>query len=368
MLVSKRITKRSIKNAIITRTDEPALSGILMTDKKRGDMFNYYFTRYVARPKKSDAPICVTARKFWREFLEAIEEHSLIEKLNLIPDAWINTTGAWLCRMYTTGAVLPEETIDYLFKLLETMLKKAVVPVRKKTISELILKEILAELEIFRDSGYLSDLDALIEYFKEKNFTKEILNNIKTKYETRLNGEKADLEYLVENNEIKSSEWKVLQANLIDLNNVIGACDALISDAPVKQRKPRRPRKRKPISPEKLLKYFVCQSEAKEFDLISCDPKKVLGASEVWLFNTRYRILTVLRAKEGMTLSVKRTYITNFDEERSVSKRTGRKTQIFLNKLKSEGKMQLKNLTNYMKITTRLQSRVNNQTVIARIF
>jgi hypothetical protein len=47
----------------------------------------------------------------------------------------------------------------------------------------------------------------------------------------------------------------------------------------------------------------------------SIDPTKIVGSSCVYLFNTKYRRLTVLESKEG--LSVKGSAIIGFDEAKS---------------------------------------------------
>ena len=61
--------------------------------------------------------------------------------------------------------------------------------------------------------------------------------------------------------------------------------------------------------------------------------KEILGAHEVWNYNTRYGILTVLYAKDSKGFDVERMTILNVDEKKSTMKRIGKKADKIIPKV-----------------------------------
>lgn len=89
------------------------------------------------------------------------------------------------------------------------------------------------------------------------------------------------------------------------------------SAATSKVRKP-KPRKVKPA--HVLVSKMKYCKEITELGLTSVDPKEIVGATEVVVFNTKYRRLTIIRALEDNPLSVKGSTIVNIDPTTSVCK------------------------------------------------
>jgi hypothetical protein len=132
-------------------------------------------------------------------------------------------------------------------------------------------------------------------------------------------------------------------------------------------RKQRAPRKKKAPTADKLLKNFQFQKESNEYKLKSVAPESVLGAQELWTFNTKYKVLTVFRASGHAGLSVKRTAIVGFDQDNSVSKRVGRKTEDTLQRVLTGGKIVLRKLME--EITSdpvKIADRINNNVVLLK--
>ena len=70
-------------------------------------------------------------------------------------------------------------------------------------------------------------------------------------------------------------------------------------------KKTRAPRKPRTISMDKKLKSLKYQKENNEFKIASINPEKIIGAQELWTFNTKYKIVTVFRAIDRGGLQVK---------------------------------------------------------------
>ena len=132
-----------------------------------------------------------------------------------------------------------------------------------------------------------------------------------------------------------------------ELSALIGMYQDLINDADryTTNFKPtRKPKKRKAKSAEKLLKNFVYLKSAPEFKLFSIEPAAILKAMELWTFNPTNKVLTVYRAIDRGGLGIKRTSITNFDEQTTVAKKIGRKTAERLEIVLTGGKVARRDL------------------------
>lgn len=81
----------------------------------------------------------------------------------------------------------------------------------------------------------------------------------------------------------------------------------------------RKTRKRK-IDPSKIISKVKYLKESSEYGLTSVDPASILDSKKVWVFNCRYKTLSVYYASPGHLLSIKGTTIQNFDGEKSESR------------------------------------------------
>jgi hypothetical protein len=131
-------------------------------------------------------------------------------------------------------------------------------------------------------------------------------------------------------------------------------------------KKTRAPRKPRAISVEKKLKGLKFQKEDNTYKIASINPEKIIGAQELWTFNTKYKTITVLRALDRGGLQVKGTSIINYDETTSVTKRTGYQTEKHLTSVTTGGKMILKKVLADLKDAA-LAYRINENTILLRV-
>ena len=78
----------------------------------------------------------------------------------------------------------------------------------------------------------------------------------------------------------------------------------------------RAPRKRKAPPASKVVSKMKFMREFPEFKLKSCKPEDILTSTELWVYNTKYRKVTVYKS-DGGTLSVKGTTVLGFDIKES---------------------------------------------------
>ena len=129
-------------------------------------------------------------------------------------------------------------------------------------------------------------------------------------------------------------------------------------------KKTRAPRKPRTVSVEKKLKHLKYQKEDNALKIASINPEKILGAQELWTFNTRYKTLHVFYANGPAGLSVKGTTILGYDENKSRGFRIGRKTQEYLGMTLKGG---VRNLSKIMALKPcTLQHRCNENTILIK--
>ncbi len=143
---------------------------------------------------------------------------------------------------------------------------------------------------------------------------------------------------------------------------IVDDIDRIIKNATAQ----RKPRKRKTYSAERLVKNLKYQQEFSELKLVSVNPEKIIGAVELWVFNTKYNRLGVYRAVNSVRgFSVKGCTIQHYDETESVQK-TARKPQDAVNVL---NKRSLKAMFKTMKTKEQpLTGRINAQTILLGVF
>ena len=125
---------------------------------------------------------------------------------------------------------------------------------------------------------------------------------------------------------------------------------------------------RKPPQKEKLvakLKYLKNDPTTK---LVSISPVDIIGAQELWVYNTKTRKLGKYVAEEmGGALGVKGTAITGFNESKSVQK-TLRKPEVQLKEFMAAGKIQLRKFLDDIKATDiKLNGRINLDTILLKV-
>jgi len=144
---------------------------------------------------------------------------------------------------------------------------------------------------------------------------------------------------------------------------IMSACDMLAQEAKVN----RAPRKTKAVPKEKLVAKLKYMKSNEPLKLVSINPTDIIGAGELWIFNTKTRKLGKYVAAEFNTLNVKGTTITNFNEHTSIQK-TVRKPEEKLKEFKAAGKVQLRKFLDDINATdTKLNGRINEDTILLKV-
>jgi hypothetical protein len=111
-----------------------------------------------------------------------------------------------------------------------------------------------------------------------------------------------------------------LRKYLGHLESIKSICDTYANGAVSVKQVSRKPRAKKVKPASVLVKNVKYLENSTELGIKSISPAKLVGATEAWLFNVRYRKLTILRVADGNTMTVKGSTILGFDESLSVCK------------------------------------------------
>ena len=129
----------------------------------------------------------------------------------------------------------------------------------------------------------------------------------------------------------------------------------------------RKPKARKLQPKEKIVAKMKYMKSNEPLKLVSINPTDIIGAKELWVFNTKTRKLGKYVAAEYQDLGVKGTTITGFNEHTSICK-TLRKPEEKLKEFKSAGKVQLRKFLDDINATdTKMNGRINEEIVLLKV-
>lgn len=156
---------------------------------------------------------------------------------------------------------------------------------------------------------------------------------------------------------------KQIKSFIAFLTEVKTACEMLAQEAKVN----RAPRAKKAVPAEKVVAKLKYMKMNEPLKLVSINPADILGAKELWIFNTKTRKLGRYIAKEYADLGVKGTTITGFDENASIQK-TIRKPEEKLKEFKAAGKVALRKFLDDINATdTKMNGRINEETILLKV-
>lgn len=305
--------------------------------------------------------------------------------LDTISSGEKRTIGA-LCRIETNGTVFDGELKNTVMNRINKIMLNA--PFQKKEVDEKVTTTkpvtirdrvkniadsfiIFIEDEIekcFRNPKIASDF-SMYNYLQKNEintvvcgYIRQFLIPIIEEIESLKTGQDEDLNeaysYLLD----KSN--KKIKNVLAFLNDLIKDLDRYSSN--VKATKPRKQRKKKIVPVEKQINKLSYQKEFLQLKIKSIDPSQIVGAQQLWVFNTKYNYLTVYNTDNSAGLKIKGTTLLNVDEKTSVRKKIRKPKQIIDSVLEG-GKIVLRKLMNDLSTKSLpINNRINDSTILLR--
>ena len=331
------------------------------TDKTRGDAHKY-FAQYVKHNMPSSSKL----------FAEVDEKD-------------VHMTYGWMARMLLQGANIRKDHLDGFNKELNRLFeigkkrldaKKNVITVttpvavvKRPSIQDAIkdkASEYIGELEGFVDEFCTADKDFnLYTHLKGNQIPAPYTTFVKTWAVKKLDqwNEVADSKdsQIVEgySNFPKRKITKIVKL----FESFVEDCDKY-GQFKKANRKVRATREKPAVAQIKSLKYKLKDDElgltsAKAFDLV--------GAEQVWLFNTKTRKLSVYTSESTKGMTVKGTTLQNWSPEKSKQK-TLRKPEEQIKDLLALGKVKLRTFLDNIKSKEQaVNGRINIDTIILKI-
>jgi len=323
------------------------------------------------------------------EFVKWLQEqkHFEISKADLskiIKSRWVPMTACSLVMAHGMGMPLRGRTLEYLKNSVQEVCLKydyykegddeqpeVVVPTapsKVPTIQDRLnerTSELLGELEGHYDE--VCEGKTTFDHYKflvSNNVVQGQLIKYETLYMTRkveldaaYNGADADLVEAYKH--YKAADWKRIFAWIDGLLTAIEQYRG-VKKASKKARVKKAPSKEKLVSKLKYCKDFP------QLKVVSINPAEIVGAQELWVYNTKTRKLGKYIASNSDGFAVKGTTIENFTDK-SVSKTLRKPEQQLLEFTKST-KVQLRKFLESIKATeTLLNGRINTDTVLLRV-
>jgi len=320
-----------------------------------------------------------------KEFLVAYCRHiksdkKALQQVKSVPENKINLQVAWISRMITQGMVPDETTQEFFDRGFSDILsykgtRVAPVVVKKEvpkvSIQERILeraREEAGELEGIIDDFISSDFKKkydIEKYLKSKNLSSVVLQRICDMFiepsQEISEAIKGDDEQIKE----AYSHFKKPQLRKLSelYDGIVSAANKIaIESKPA--RKKRRVKEKPIVQIVAKVKYLT---EYPELNLTGLPVEKVVGASQVWTYNVKTKLLSVYNTDNAKGLTFKGTTLQNFDDKSSIGKRL-RKPEVVIPELLSAGKIKLKKILPELKTKEQgLTGRFNSDTIVLKI-
>jgi hypothetical protein len=285
---------------------------------------------------------------------------------------------AWSLRMLSRGckfSPLSENTINGMRTMLKERLTSIQAPDDEVFVDNVVsiqdrienkINEIIGEMQGLVDNfGILGDVKKMNAYqwMTDNNVKSAHANKIAEYFTSKL----VALEAGIKDPTLKEYYEGYDKKRLINLYtcyaNIISDAHKIASNASVA----RKPRKKKPVSFDKMVKGLNFLQKFDDLKLQSVDPVKIPGATQLWVYNVKTRKLGVYTALDAAGLLVKGSAIKNYSIESSISK-TLRKPEATLKIVTDGGKIVLrKALDNVNSKPSKLNGRINKDTILLRI-
>ncbi len=291
---------------------------------------------------------------------------------------YISNHIGWNARILSLGGLLPDDYKERFNDAINKLVaSNNVVEAKEETPAVVInihervrekTRVMIAEVEAELDKYYKDpDYEFSMTDFFSKRSIKPVIANAIAEYYIPLFNELIDV--LDEDGPDDLKEGYRSR----DRDNIIGELkmiQGIIEDAQKfsnNQKIARKPRAKKEKSVDKIVAKIKYKPSDDKYKITSVRPMDIVGADQLWTFNTKTRLLGVYKSDGPSGLSVKGSKIIGYNEKESFLKKL-RKPEDTLKALGEVGKVQLRkfmdNINSKPKATN---GRINTDTVLVKV-
>jgi hypothetical protein len=320
----KRITPRGLDQKYLG--EEPTWENQqLLTENeiqsKLAAAYNWY--NYFASPKMN--------REFLEEFMvdfgmskAAVQMMNKVDDHHILPSTWK------MARMITMGYDAPKIRREILFNDITEIVKRGIAIAEAEKPPSVMPKStvtnsLLADVEGMVDAND-EQLTKFYELLKNRAPKPAMVTDIANYYQPWVDEMKEA--YTTKDTDFKYAyrhmTKKQIKERIALFEGIINDCKSYVGNN--RKAVVRKPRKIKPKSDTVIVKNLKYQKEDVDLKIVSIDPTKIVGAKELWTFNTKYNVLAHYVSDTG--LSVKGTTLQNINEQLSLQKKLRKPDQV----------------------------------------
>lgn len=311
-------------------------------------------------------------RKDARKYIEDYCKKNNLSVRALV-DSEVNLTIAWVCRLMVKGASLSSDHQRALNRYLNTL---APLPQVQKVVTA--PKVNIQEATQNRIASYIGELEGVIDGLaKDPKMAFSLLDDMKKNEMPQSSSE--DIREWVKNKlrepiaviEGKDKDLVEGYSNFKkkDMVAFVKRLASFLEEAEkysAFKKANRKPRAKKVKPPTQQVKDLKYKTQDDQLKINSVSATEIVGAMQVWVFNTKTRKLAVYRTESSSGIQVKGTTLQNYEPDQSVQK-TVRKPEVVLQDLLKAGKVQLRKFMDNIKaVETQPNGRINADTLIVR--
>lgn len=314
-------------------------------------------------------------KKDARHFLKSYVGRDKARLIDRVSDSKIITTYGWMARMSQNGCTF--KTSDQI--KLDTYIKSILSYKETKIVVEEVKIERLSVRDYLEDNvkEYLGELegvlDDVIHQQREFDLFKDMQSRtIPSQYASfisewikRKAGEFISV-YESKDTDVREAYGNIGRRSLTSLIKMFNTWLEDVEKYTQFKKANRKPRVKKLKPAGVQVRKLKFKKEDTTYNLKSVNPTEVIGASQVWIFNTKYKKLSVYRTDSKDGIQVKGSSLQNYDPSLCEQKNI-RKPQDVLKKVLEGGKIQLRRLLS--DITSKdspVTGRINEECIIVR--
>ena len=320
----KRITPRGLDQKYLGEEPTWENQQLLTEDEIRSKIaaaYNWY--NYFSNSKMN--------REFLEEFMVAEGmSKAALQMMNKVDDHHILPSTWKMARMITMGYDAPKERRIILFNDITQIVKRGIAiaeaerppsAMSKSTVTNNLLADVESMLDANDDQ-----LFKFYELLKNKAPKPALVTDIANYYQPWLDEMKEV--YATKDTDFKYAyrhmTKKQIKERIALFEGIINDCKSYVGNN--RKAVVRKPRKIKPKSDTVIIKSLKYQKEDVDLKIVSIDPTKIVGAKELWTFNTKYNVLAHYVSDTG--LSVKGTTLQNVNDKLSSQKKLRKPDQV----------------------------------------
>ena len=307
--------------------------------------------------------------KFLTEYLIRAGRNDIAKIAKVAGERSFPSTTMKLARLVNMGATLPEQAKRWLedgisdgVHKYETLKQIKVIkyePPKKLNEKNAVLLASIDDAILKRNRKF-----DVVKYLNSNSIDKELATKIAKFYQDELTEAK-------KMNPDDGTSAEDLNAYIAYIDKVLIGVKTFAGiplQSESKIRKPRKPRAKKIIPPEKKVANMKYAKEFADFNIKSINATDIIGKQSLWVYDFKNMKLTHFKAKTEKGLDVKGASVIDYDETASESKRVGRKAKEIVPSVLTGGKVYLRKLLSTIKTAKiTVSGRISENIVLLRV-